>query len=153
VAVADVLEAVVGELRPAAEAKGLNLTIQMQARPAIMAQRAHLQSLWTHLVDNAIRYTPGGEIRVTLAEEDGQLRGTVSDTGIGVSDEEVTRIFQEFYRADSAREVVALGTGLGLPIVDQIVKLYGGSIRVDSAPGRGSTFTITLPLAAPGTGL
>jgi len=153
VAVADVLEAVVGGLRPAAEAKGLDLGIQIQARPAMMAQRAHLQSLWSHLVDNAIRYTTDGEIRVTLAEEDGQLRGTVSDTGIGVSDEEVTRIFQEFYRADSAREVVTLGTGLGLPIVDQIVKLYGGSIRVDSAPGRGSTFTVILPLAAPGAGV
>jgi signal transduction histidine kinase len=153
VAVADVLETVVGELRPAAEAKGLDLEIEIRAQPAMMAQRAHLQSLWTHLVDNAIRYTPGGEIRVTLAEEAGQLRSTVSDTGIGVSDEEVTRIFQEFYRTDSAREVMALGTGLGLPIVDQIVKLYGGSIRVDSVPGRGSTFTVTLPLAAPGAGL
>jgi signal transduction histidine kinase len=107
-----------------------------------------LQSLWRNLLDNAIRYTPKGKVTVTLSEQEGQLVTTVSDTGIGVSTEELTRIFQEFYRADGAREEVELGTGLGLPIVNQVVKIYGGRIEVDSTPGQGSTFTVSLPLVA-----
>ena len=79
-----------------------------------------------------------------------QLR-KVKDTGIGISNEELSRIFQEFYRAASAKAEVELGTGLGLPIVDQLVKIYQGTILVDSAPGEGATFTIRLPHAASGT--
>jgi two-component system phosphate regulon sensor histidine kinase PhoR len=114
----------------------------------MLAQPAHLRSLWTNLIDNAIRYTPSGQVRVTLAERDGQAIGAVHDTGIGLSTEELTCIFQEFYRSESARAMVELGTGLGLPIVNQIVKIYRGTIQVDSVPGHGSVFTFTLPLAA-----
>ena len=149
VAVADVLEEVVRELRPAAEAKGLDVEVQIQARPTLMAQPAHLQSLWGHLITNAIRYTPSGQVRVTLTEQDRQIIGTVADTGIGISTEELGRIFQEFYRSEAAKEQAVLGTGLGLPIVNQIVKTYQGAIQVDSAPGQGSTFTFRLPKVAP----
>ncbi len=148
VAVADVLEDVARQIRPAAEAKGLVLEVQIQARPTVLAQRAHLQSLWTHLLDNAIRYTPDGQVRVTLAEHDGLIVSTVADTGIGISTEELARIFQEFYRAESAQAQVPLGTGLGLAIVNQIVRTYQGAIQVDSTPGQGSTFTVSLPVAA-----
>jgi signal transduction histidine kinase len=148
VAVAEILAAVAAPFRAAAEAKGLNFEVQIRAQPTIMAQSGHLQSLWRNLLDNAIRYTPKGKVTVTLSEQEGQLVTTVSDTGIGVSTEELTRIFQEFYRADGAREEVELGTGLGLPIVNQVVKIYGGRIEVDSTPGQGSTFTVSLPLVA-----
>jgi signal transduction histidine kinase len=149
VAVADVLEEVIRELRPDAEAKGLDVEVQIEARPTLMAQPAHLQSLWTHLIANAIRYTPHGQVRVTLTEQGRQIIGTVADTGIGISIEELGRIFQEFYRSEAAKEQVALGTGLGLSIVNQIVKTYQGAIQVDSAPGQGSTFTFRLPKVAP----
>ncbi len=76
---------------------------------------------------------------------------TVEDTGIGISTEELARIFQEFYRTESAKAVVELGTGLGLPIVDQIVKNYHGTIHLDSVPGQGTTFTVRLPLVVPET--
>ncbi len=149
VAVADVLEEVVHQLRPLAMAKGLDLVLQIESRPTVLAQRPHLGSLWTNLVENAIQYTPSGCVRVTLLEEKDRLVGTVADTGIGISTEELTRIFQEFYRSESGKAEVPLGTGLGLSIVDQILKMYEGLIRVDSTPGQGSTFTIHFPLAAP----
>ena len=96
-----------------------------------------------------MHYTSAGEIRVVLLEEGGQAVGTVTDTGIGISTEELASIFQEFYRTEAGKAEVVLGTGLGLPIVNQIVEAYGGAIQVDSTPGSGSTFTIRFPLAPP----
>lgn len=153
VAAADVLEEVARELRPVAEAKGLRFDVQIDGRPTMMGQSAHLRSLWSNLVDNAIRYTRSGQVRVTLTEQGDHLISTVADTGIGISNEELTRIFQEFYRSESAKAEVELGTGLGLPIVNQVVKIYQGAIQVDSVPGQGSSFTVTLPLAIPDTGV
>jgi signal transduction histidine kinase len=145
---ASVLESVAQQLRPVAETKGLDFDVQIEARPTLLAQPAHLQSLWTNLLKNAIAYTPSGKITVTLAEKDGQAITTVQDTGIGISTEDLSRVFQEFYRSEAGRLQVELGTGLGLPIISQIVKIYQGTIQVDSAPGQGSTFTVSLPLAA-----
>ncbi len=151
VAAADVLEEVERKFRPAAEAKGLEFDVQIQSRPTVLTLPGHLQSLWTHLIDNAIRYTPKGQVRVTLTEREDQMISTVIDTGIGISTEELTRIFQEFYRSESARAEVELGTGLGLAIVDQILKVCQGRILVDSLPGKGTTFSVHLPLAPPET--
>ena len=148
VEVAEVLEGVVSAMQPAAKAKGLDLEVQVLARPTMPVGSNHLHTLWTNLLDNAIKYTPAGSILVTLEEQDGQLVTAVSDTGIGISTEELARIFEEFYRSEAAKAEVPLGTGLGLAIVNQIVKVYKGTIEVDSAPGKGSKFTITLPLTA-----
>ena len=150
---ADILEVVAHSFQPVADAKGLGLRVQIQARPTILAQPGHLQSLWKHLIDNAIRYTAGGQVTVALDEQDGRLVTRVTDTGIGVAADELARIFEEFYRSDSARAEAELGTGLGLPITNQIVKIYQGTIQVDSVPGHGSTFSIHLPLAPPGPGV
>ena len=149
VALADGLEAVVSQFRPIAEAKGLLLDLHIEGRPAVLAQPSHLRTLWTHLVENAIHYTPQGKIKIVLAENGGWAVGTVTDSGVGISTEELGSIFQEFYRTDAAKAEVALGTGLGLPIVNQILAVYGGTVQVDSTPGKGSTFTIRLPLAPP----
>lgn len=150
--VAEVLASVVAHKQPAAEAKGLLLEVQIQDRPYIQAAPSHIQSLWSNLIDNAIKYTPAGRIRVTLEAQNGKWVGSVADTGIGISTEELGRVFQDFYRSEDAKAQVALGTGLGLPIVDQIVKLYQGTIQVESVPGEGSTFIITLPAASPALG-
>jgi signal transduction histidine kinase len=146
VGAADILEEVIEQVRPAAEAKGLSLEVQIQSRPTVLAQRAHLHSLWRNLLDNAVQYTPSGRIEASLSEQDGLLVSTVRDTGIGISTEELARLCQEFYRSESAQAQVPLGTGLGLPIVNQIVKIYQGTIQVDSTPGQGSAFTIRLPV-------
>jgi signal transduction histidine kinase len=143
---AQVLEEVVNELRGGAEAKGLAVEVRIEAQPTLHCDRTHLRSLWTHLLDNAIRYTPEGRITLTLDEAVGQATIAVTDTGIGLSTDEVARVFEEFYRSEGAKEEVALGTGLGLAIVNQIVKIYGGTIQIESAPGIGSTFSVCLPL-------
>lgn len=150
VALADILEEAVVQIRPAAEAKGLKLEVDIQARPTIQAQPAHLRSMWTNLLQNAVQYTPHGRIRATLSERDELAESTVTDTGIGISADELAAIFQEFHRAESARALVPLGTGLGLPIVNQIIKSYQGTIEVDSSPGQGTTFTVRLPITALG---
>jgi two-component system phosphate regulon sensor histidine kinase PhoR len=80
-----------------------------------------------------------------LGEEDGQIQIVVADSGIGISTEDLTRIFQDFYRSASARELVEIGTGLGLPIVNQLIEIYQGRIEVDSSPGQGSRFAVYLP--------
>jgi signal transduction histidine kinase len=145
VAVADALEGVAGRFRKAAEKKDLEFQVEILARPTILAQPAHVESLWRHLIENALEYTPRGRIVVTLDDEGDQIVARVRDTGIGISTEEMTRIFQDFYRGPRAREQVEFGTGLGLPIVHQIVQFYGGSVHVDSTQAEGSTFTVKLP--------
>jgi signal transduction histidine kinase len=145
VAVADVVEEVIQQVLPAAKAKGLDLQLHIQSRPTMLARRDQLRSLWSNLLGNALQYTPRGRIEVSVSEQDGRIVSTVSDTGIGISTEELARIFQEFYRSESAQAQVPLGTGLGLPIVNQIVKNHQGTIQVDSTPGQGSTFTVRLP--------
>jgi two-component system phosphate regulon sensor histidine kinase PhoR len=147
VAAVELLEGVVEKLQPLAKAKGLALEREIQAHPTILAQPAHLESLWTNLIENAINYTHRGRVRVTLDEQNAQMVTVVSDTGIGISTEELTRIFQDFYRSEAAKAQVELGTGLGLPIVNQIVKIYQGTIGLDSTPGQGSSFNVSLPLA------
>jgi signal transduction histidine kinase len=147
VAAVELLEGVVEKLQPLAKAKGLALEREIQAHPTILAQPAHLESLWTNLIENAINYTLRGRVRVTLDEQNAQMVTVVSDTGIGISTEELTRIFQDFYRSEAAKAQVELGTGLGLPIVNQIVKIYQGTIGLDSTPGQGSSFNVSLPLA------
>jgi len=150
VGLADSLEAVVSQIRPRAEAKGLLVDLQIEDQPVVLAQPNHLRTLWTHLVENALHYTPHGEIKLKLFEDRGWAVGTIADSGIGISTEELGSIFQEFYRTEAAKAEVALGTGLGLPIVNQILAVYGGTVQVDSTPGKGSKFTIRLPLAPPG---
>jgi signal transduction histidine kinase len=144
---AEVLEELACQLRPVAEAKGLGFEVEVRTRPTVPAQPGHLRSLWTNLIGDAIRYTPRGQVSVTLSEQDGQMMSWVADTGIGISTEDLTRIFQEFYRSEEAKAEVELGTGLGLPIANQIVKVYQGTIEVDSVPGQGSKFSVRLPSA------
>ncbi len=152
VAVAPVVETVVRQIRPAAESKGLGLVVEIAGQPVVRIQPGHLRSLCHHLLDNAVRYTPQGQVTVRVSQEQGHLLLVVSDTGIGISTEELTRVFQEFYRSEAGKEQVELGTGLGLSIVNQIVKIYEGSILVDSAPGQGTAVSVRLPLSEPPAG-
>ncbi len=101
-----------------------------------------------NLIDNALNYTPaGGSVTVSVGVQDDRALVAVSDTGIGIAAEHQERIFERFYRADKARSRQLGGTGLGLAIVKHIVQAHQGEIAVASRPGRGSTFTISLPLA------
>ena len=100
-----------------------------------------------NLLDNAVKYTPaGGEISLALTRQNGNAEITVRDTGIGIAESDRQRIFDRFYRVDKARSRALGGAGLGLSIVRWIVEVHGGEIYIDSSPGRGSTFTVDLPL-------
>ena len=99
------------------------------------------------LIDNAIKYTPpGGHVALELRQEDGNAVGIIRDTGIGIAENDLPRIFDRFWRADKVRSREAGGAGLGLSIAQWIVQRYGGTIRGESTLNEGSVFTVTLPL-------
>jgi two-component system phosphate regulon sensor histidine kinase PhoR len=110
------------------------------------------EAVWqilSNLVDNAIKYTePGGRIRIRVEGDAHRVRVRVSDTGVGIPERDLARIFERFYRVDRARSRALGGTGLGLSIVKHLVQIQGGEITVESELGLGSTFTFTLPRAA-----
>jgi signal transduction histidine kinase len=101
------------------------------------------------LLDNAVKYTPdGGSVTVRVEEEDGSVVLAVSDTGIGISEDQLPLVFERFYRADAAR--AEEGVGLGLSIARQIAEAHGGTIEARSKLGVGSTFVLLLPRQKPG---
>ncbi len=153
VSLAEVLEGVLASLKPRADRQGVALEMEVRDSPQVRANPDHIRALWSHLVDNAIRYTPsGGRVKVTVEAdwERGAAVGTVSDTGIGIPPDEIPRIFEEFYRTEEAKRMQETGTGLGLCIVRQVIEMYEGTIEVDSEVGRGTAFRFTLPLAETG---
>ena len=148
VSLADVLEKVAPLFQKEAEAKGLAWAVEVGARPVVRADPDQMAQVWSNLISNAVKYTPaGGRVRVALEERDGWAIGTVEDTGIGIPPQDLERIFEEFYRTPQAKEVAPRGTGLGLPLVKQILEAHGGSITVESEVGRGSRFVFRLPVS------
>jgi two-component system phosphate regulon sensor histidine kinase PhoR len=132
-------------LEPKAAEKQIALDCAGVPELAVLADRRRLEQVLVNLLDNAVKYTPQGG-RVTLqAEAAGELvRVAVRDTGQGIPPQAVPRIFERFYRVDAGRSREEGGTGLGLAIVKHIVQAHGGSVAVESTPGKGSTFTFTL---------
>lgn len=115
----------------------------------VMGDPDRLRQLLLNLVDNALKYTPpGGEVTLSLQREPGWVCLSVSDTGIGILPEDLPHIFERFYRSDKARTRGKGGTGLGLAIAKWIAEAHNGRITVESAPNRGSTFTVWLPSSA-----
>jgi signal transduction histidine kinase len=146
---ADVLESVVQLMRAEANSKDLFLSVDVNPDLApVRANPDRLKLVWTNLLSNAIKYTePGGIVAVALKQTNEHLVGTVRDTGIGIPPEDRRRVFEEFYRADNARETCPVGTGVGLAIVQRIIENWGGKIWVESELGLGSKFTFVLPRA------
>ena len=145
---ADVLEAAKAAetlLSQAAASAGITLSVAgMPAEAAIPAGR--LKELMLNLMENGVKYNePGGRVDVRVSADERFVTATVSDTGIGIPEEARQRIFERFYRVDKGRARKNGGTGLGLAIVKHILQLYGGSVSVESEPGRGSAFTVKLP--------
>jgi signal transduction histidine kinase len=112
----------------------------------VQAQAADLERIFSNLLDNAVKYTPGGgRVCLEILGEDRCVRAVVSDTGIGIETRDQGRIFDGFYRTQAAKQTGEMGTGLGLSIVKRLVDRYGGRMKLESAPGKGARFTITLP--------
>ena len=130
-----------------AEAKGLQFHVQLQEDlPAVRGDGAQLGEVLQNLLDNAVQYTPaGGQIAVKARSDGQEVIFTVADTGIGIPESDLERIFERFYRVDAARSRESGGTGLGLSIARHIVEAHGGRIWVESAIGHGSRFHFSIP--------
>lgn len=153
--------------RDVAEAKGLTLEIRLKPDPTtasdtarsdggsgfsriadgdvvVMGDRTRLEQVAANLIDNAVKYTPsGGRVEVAVGREDGQAVLSVRDTGVGIPPDELPRIWDRLFRGDASR--TERGLGLGLSLVRAIVEAHGGTVEVQSEPGRGSIFTVRLP--------
>ena len=124
--------------------KNQNLTAEIEP-VELYGSKELLSHVWTNLIGNAIKYTPnGGQISVSLKREGSEAVFTVTDNGIGMSEEVKAHIFDRYYQADPTH--TRKGIGLGLPIVHKILELCGGKIDVESRSGDGSTFRVHLPV-------
>ncbi|WP_432841977.1 sensor histidine kinase [Dactylosporangium sp. CA-092794] len=147
---ADLLAAAGAAAQPGYTARGVALTARAAAGlPALDADPQRLGQVLGNLLDNALRHTPpGGTVTVTADRHDRDIRIEVSDTGDGIAAEHLPHLFERFYRADTARDRDHGGSGIGLAIARAIVTAHGGRITAHSdGPGRGATFTVTLPAA------
>jgi heavy metal sensor kinase len=133
---------------PTAEDKGIVLSYHLPNKSRFLGDTQMIQRMLSNLLDNAIKYTPpGGSVRVSVSENDGQVVVSVKDTGIGISPRDLPHIFERFYRGDESRS--QSGIGLGLSLARAIARGHGGDITTTSTPNQGSTFTITLPKSLP----
>ncbi len=145
---APLLYEVTDEMSLLAREAGLRLTVEVPAHlPPVEANADQMRAVIRNLLDNAIKYTTRGGMITLCARGDEKMVITVSDTGIGIPAESLPHIFERFYRVDKAHSRQQGGSGLGLAMVRSIVEARGGEIAVDSEPGRGSVFTLSLPLA------
>ena len=138
---------VADSLAPLAQEHGLTLALVRNDEARVLGDTAQIIQILMSLTENAINYTPsGGLINLSVAVEGALAKVRVSDTGIGIAPEDLTHIFERFYRADPARARVAGGNGLGLALAQEFAHAHGGDISVLSRVGQGSTFIVTLPL-------
>ena len=134
-------------LQPVARERGVHLQFTRNGAAAMHSDAEDLRLVWCNLLENAIRFSPpGGEVRVRVSAEGNQGRVEIEDTGPGISEADLPRVFDRFYRGDSSRTRETGGYGLGLAISKAIVEAYGGSVSVHSEPQRGATVIVRFPL-------
>ncbi|MBW8382925.1 MAG: GHKL domain-containing protein, partial [Youngiibacter sp.] len=134
-------------LHQMAVAKSIELTLTASGNPILIGDLDNYNQMVINLVDNAIKYTePNGKVKVRIEKSAGKLILSVKDTGIGIPEEHLPRLFERFYRVDKSRDRAKGGTGLGLAIVKHIVLSMKGEIKVESETGRGTTFTVSIPM-------
>ena len=134
-------------IRERAQSHGIKLQLDVAPElDTVVADERKVKQVVVNLLANAVKFTPdGGTVRLRAERENGQVRLAVHDTGIGIAPEDQERIFEEFQQAGHQTEKSREGTGLGLALSRRMVELHGGTISVDSVPGKGSTFTVELP--------
>src|SRR5699024_3432251 len=129
-----------------AEQKDITLNLNMEKEHVLMADSEKLKQVLINLIGNAISYTPHqGEVTLIVDEVEQFIRINVKDTGIGIDQSNIPRLFERFYRVDKARSRNTGGTGLGLAIVKHIVEVHDGKITVESEINKGSSFTVYFP--------
>ena len=148
--VEELLQSCVEAVRPRADAKevGLNLEVA-HSLPTVELDTTRISQVVDNLLENAITHTPeGGSVTVSANAVEGDIEIAVADTGPGIAPEELSRLFERFYRADPSRDRSTGGAGLGLTIARRLVEAHGGTIEVSSVVGEGTRFTIRLPVGA-----
>ena len=149
--VAEMVAAAVDLIRPSAEEHGVTVTTELVPHlPVIEADELRLRQILLNLLSNAVKFTlPDGSIRVCVRVHDGhQLEIVVSDTGIGMSPQDIPRALEMFTQVDNTLTRKYEGTGLGLPLSKALAELHSGQLKIASAPGRGTTVTVLLPLVS-----
>jgi signal transduction histidine kinase len=134
--------------RPQAEEKQITLTFNLPPKlPVLQGDRDKIMLAVHNLVGNALKYTPeNGQVTATVDAGDRQLTVEVRDTGFGIAEEDQQHLFEKFYRAQDRRVVKITGSGLGLALAREVIRLHGGDITVQSQLDKGSTFVLTLPV-------
>ena len=139
-------------LRPRARDKEIDLSLDLLPTPPVLGDRDRLVQVFTNLADNALTYTPaGGRVVLAVRQVNDTVEGVVGDTGPGIPEEELPRVFERFYRLEKSRvrgEDGRRGSGLGLAIVEELVHAHGGRISVNSRVGEGTTLVVSLPTVA-----
>jgi signal transduction histidine kinase len=135
-------------MRPLLRDRDLTLEVELSDAPVpVLGDAVQLERVVLNLLSNAVKFTPdGGRVSARAWSDGDEAWLVVSDTGIGIPEQEQDSLFQKFFRASSAQAMAIQGTGLGLSIVAGIVAAHGGRISVESTPGLGSTFSVKLPL-------
>lgn len=142
----DIIEEVISIIQGTADKKGIELNTDAEDTE-IFANRDRIKQMLINLIDNAIKYNvENGSVCIKARKAEGRLIISVKDTGIGIAQQHLSRIFERFYRVDKGRSRSMGGTGLGLSIVKHIVNLYNGDIKVESEPSKGTEFVIQLPV-------
>jgi len=138
----------VKDIEPLADDRGLSLTVSVPDRPVyVFADSGRLQQVLHNLLENALRYTEsGGTVGVRIESTPGEARMIVSDTGVGIPADDLPYVFERFFRSKASRRVNPGGSGLGLSIVRWIVDAHKGRVTAESEVGKGSTFTVALPV-------
>lgn len=148
--ISEVFENVFEQFKDLEELNGISLLSDIQTNLVLIADKARLHQLSVILLDNAFKYTQaGGQVQINCFQANKNVIVTVQDTGIGISPENLPRIFDRFFRADKARSRESGGTGLGLAIAKWIVEKHGGKINVESELGKGTKFTVSIPAHMP----
>lgn len=146
VCIDDILNKIEEPARLLAIQKKQTFLFKKNEKAIVMSDAAHLQELFLNLVDNAVKYTPeGGKIVFSSTLQNSQVVVKISDTGAGIPEDDLDKIFDRFFRADKERSRSIGGTGLGLAICREIVRTHKGTIHVESKVAQGTTFTVTLP--------
>ena len=135
--------------QPRAREKGLELSVRVERDAIVIGDASLLRQLASNLIDNAIKFTERGAVRVSVGSTSNRAWLDVSDTGPGIPQDELSRIFERFYRADKARSRDVPGTGLGLAIVSSIARVHGGSVGATTLLGGGASFRATFPVTSP----
>ncbi|WP_354005994.1 sensor histidine kinase [Paenibacillus vini] len=139
------LQAVVLASEPQWMAKTIQVELELQECEIVGAEDL-LRQVWVNLLHNSIKFTPeGGAVKISLRPNNGGMEVVFVDTGIGIGEADLPRLFERFYKADKSRNRSAGGSGLGLSIVKKIVDIHRGEITVQSEPGQGTSFAVTLP--------